>query len=40
MNEIQIKYENNQMLVSSLEIAKNFGKEHKKCVANNWKSRS
>ena len=29
MNEIQIKYENNQMLVSSLEIAKNFGKEHK-----------
>ena len=39
MNEIQIKYENNQMLVSSLEIAKNFGKEHK-CVANNWKSRS
>lgn len=29
MNEIQIKYENNQMLVSILEIAKNFGKEHK-----------
>lgn len=29
MNEIQIKYENNQMLVSSLEIAKNFSKEHK-----------
>ena len=29
MNEIQIKYENNQMLVSSLEIAKKFGKEHK-----------
>ena len=29
MNEIQIKYENNQMLVSSLEIAKNFGKEDK-----------
>lgn len=29
MNEIQIKYENNQMLVCSLEIAKNFGKEHK-----------
>lgn len=29
MNEIQIKYENNQMLVSSLEIARNFGKEHR-----------
>lgn len=29
MNEIQIKYENNQMVVSSLEIAENFGKEHK-----------
>ena len=29
MNEIQIKYENNQMVVSSLEIARNFGKEHK-----------
>lgn len=29
MNGIEIKYENNQMLVSSLEVAKNFGKEHK-----------
>ena len=29
MNEIQIKYENKQMLVISVEIAKNFGKEHK-----------
>ena len=27
-NEIEIKFENNQMLVSSLEIAENFGKQH------------
>ena len=29
MNGIEIKYENNQMLVSSLEVARNFGKVHK-----------
>lgn len=29
MNEIQIKYENNQMLVTSLQVAKDFKKEHK-----------
>ena len=29
MNEIQIRFENNQMLVSSLQVAKDFGKEHK-----------
>lgn len=29
MNEIEIKYENNQMLVSSLQVAKDFGKEHR-----------
>ena len=28
MNEIQIKYENNQMLVTSIQIAKDFKKEH------------
>lgn len=31
MNEIQIKYENNQMLVSSLEIAKILVKNTKMC---------
>lgn len=29
MNGIEIKYENNQMLVSSVEVAKNFNKKHK-----------
>ena len=28
MNEVQIKYENNQMLVTSLQVAKDFKKEH------------
>lgn len=32
MNEIQIKYENNQMLVSSLQVAKDFGKRHDKLM--------
>lgn len=29
MSEIQIKYENNQMLVTSIQIARDFNKEHK-----------
>lgn len=29
MNGIEIKYENNQMIVSSVEVAKNFNKKHK-----------
>ena len=29
MNEVQIKYENNQMLVTSIRIARDFNKEHK-----------
>lgn len=29
MNEIQIKYENEQLVVSSLQVAKDFEKEHK-----------
>lgn len=29
MDNITIKVENDQLLVSSLEVAKNFGKEHK-----------
>lgn len=47
MNEIQIKYENNQMLVTSLQVARDFKKEHqhvlrdiRKIIANggvqNW----
>lgn len=32
MNEIQIKYENNQMLVSSLQVANDFNKRHDKLV--------
>jgi len=27
MNEVQIKYENNQMLVTSLQVAKDFKKD-------------
>lgn len=33
MNEIQIKYENNQMLVTSVQVAKHFGKRHDKLIA-------
>lgn len=29
MNKVTIKYENNQALVTSLQVAKDFGKEHK-----------
>lgn len=29
MNEIEIKYENDQLLVTSLQVAKDFSKEHK-----------
>lgn len=29
MNGIEVKYENNQMIVSSVEVAKNFNKKHK-----------
>lgn len=29
MNGIEVKYENNQMIVSSVEVAKNFHKRHK-----------
>lgn len=29
MNEIEIKYQDSQMLVSSVEVAKNFNKKHK-----------
>lgn len=29
MNEVTIKYENNQMLVTSLQVAEDFGKQHK-----------
>ena len=29
MNEVTIKYENNQMLVTSLQVARDFRKEHK-----------
>lgn len=29
MNEVQIKYENNQMLVTSLQVARDFKKQHK-----------
>ncbi|MFR4530591.1 MAG: phage antirepressor KilAC domain-containing protein [Thomasclavelia ramosa] len=45
MNEVQIKYENNQMLVTSLQVARDFKKQHKhvleaireiKGVAENW----
>lgn len=47
MNEIQIKYENNQMFVTSLQVARDFKKEHqhvlrdiRKIIANggvqNW----
>ena len=45
MNEVQIKYENSQMLVTSLQIARDFNKQHKhvlesireiKRVAENW----
>ena len=32
MDNITIKVENDQLLVSSLEIAKNFGKEHKNII--------
>lgn len=30
--EIEIKVENDQLLVSSLEVAKNFGKEHRNVI--------
>lgn len=45
MNEIKIKYENDQMLVTSIQVAKDFKKQHKhvlesireiKGVAENW----
>ena len=29
MNEVTIKYENNQMLVTSLQVAEDFGKQHR-----------
>lgn len=29
MNEVQIRYENDQLLVTSLQVAKDFSKEHK-----------
>lgn len=32
MNEITIKYENNQMLVTSLQVAEDFGKRHDKLI--------
>lgn len=32
MNGIEIKYENNQMIVSSMEVAKNFNKNHKELL--------
>ena len=32
MNDIEIKYQDNQMLVSSVEVARNFGKNHKETL--------
>lgn len=29
MNEVTIKYENNQMLVTTLQVSEDFGKQHK-----------
>lgn len=32
MNEVTIQYENNQMPITSIQIARVFKKEHKKCI--------
>lgn len=32
MNDIEIKYQDNHMLVSSVEVARNFGKNHKETL--------